>query len=414
MGAPSTNVFVGILMRWYHGWNILAVAMLFQAVAFGIGIYSFTFWVAPWSEEFGVGRGRVMIVFVTMQAAMGLLSPWAGRAVDRLSIRGLIVTGSLCLAGGLALAGRAGALWHLNLIYGTLIVAGMLLAGPLAGQTLAAKWFTRRRGIALGVVTVGTSIGGFLIPPLVTALQAQVGWRAANDVLALIVVLVIVPPVWLLVRNAPAKIHKVEEDGLPRPPLRGPVAATTTRNILSQRVFWLTVLVFTPMATAFGGAQQNLGPFADDLGIEAQDASYLVSVMALVMIGAKVFFGAMADRWDLRILFFLAIGGLGIALGAMLLPLSYFALLLVCGLLGFVAGGFLPLLGAMVSRNFDIRAFGQVMGMIGPFTTLAAVGPWIAGQVRDATGSYEVAWLGLGALLIPSTLAVLMLKPGRR
>ena len=414
MNAPSTNAFMGALMPWYHGWNVLAVAMLFQAVTFGIGIYSFTFWVTPWSEEFGVGRGRVMIVFVILQVAMGLFSPLAGRAVDRLSIRGLAIAGALCLAVGLALAGRSGALWQLNLVYGTLIVAGMLLAGPLAGQTLAARWFTRRRGIALGVVTVGTSIGGFLTPPLVTALQAQVGWRAANDVLALVVVLVIVPPVWLLVRNAPARTHKVEEDGLPRPPPRGPAAATTTRNILSQRVFWLTVLAFTPMVTAFGGAQQNLGPFADDLGVDAQAASYLVSVMALVMIGSKVFFGAMADRWDLRLLLLLALGGLAVALGSMLLQLNYFSLVLVCALLGFVAGGFLPLLGALVSQNFDIRAFGQVMGMIGPFTTLAAVGPWIAGQVRDTTGSYDGAWLGLGALLIPSAVAVLMMKPGKR
>ena len=398
-------------MPWYHGWNILAVAMLFQAVTFGIGFYSFTFWVAPWSEEFAVGRGRVMIVFVTMQVVMGLLSPLAGRAVDRLSIRGLVIAGALCLAAGLALAGRAATLWQLNLLYGSLIVTGALLAGPLAGQTLAARWFTRRRGIALGVVTIGTSVGGFLIPPIVTALHAQIGWRAANDVLALIVVLAIVPPVWLLVRNAPAKTHKIEEDRLRDTPPPGPVPSTTTLSILKQRVFWLTAMAFTPMACAFGGAQQNLAPFAKDLDIDAQAASYLVSVMALVMIGAKLFFGAMADRWDLRLLFCIALGGLGIALAAMLLPLNYPALLLVCGLLGFVAGGFLPLLGALVSQNFDIRAFGRVMGMIGPFTTLAAVGPWIAGQVRDATGSYDIAWIGLGLLLIPSALAVAMMRP---
>ena len=110
--------------------------MLFQAVTFGIGIYSFTFWVAPWSVEFGVGRSDVMTVYVTMQVCMGLFSPLAGRAMDRLSIRGLIIAGALCLALGLALAGRATALWHLNLIYGTLVVAGLVLAGPLAGQTL--------------------------------------------------------------------------------------------------------------------------------------------------------------------------------------------------------------------------------------------------------------------------------------
>ena len=116
MGAPSTNVFVGILMRWYHGWNILAVAMLFQAVAFGIGIYSFTFWVAPWSEEFGVGRGRVMLVFVPA-GGHGPASPWpAGRG--RLRSASDFVTGSLCLAGGLALAGAA-VRWAPDLIYGT-------------------------------------------------------------------------------------------------------------------------------------------------------------------------------------------------------------------------------------------------------------------------------------------------------
>ena len=401
-------------MPWYHGWNVLAVAMLFQAVTFGVGIYSFTFWVAPWSAEFTVGRSEVMTVFITLQVAMGLLSPLAGRAVDRLSLRGLIIAGALCLAAGLLLAGRAGALWHLNLVYGTLIVAGLLLAGPLAAQTLAARWFARRRGTALGVVTIGTSIGGFLAPPLVTALHAEIGWRAANDWLALIVVLLIVPPVWLLVRNAPsAGLGAVEGTGGDGHRDGGPVPSTATLNILRQRVFWLTVFAFTPLATAFGGAQQNLGPYASDLGIDAQSAAYLVSVMALVMIAAKIFFGAMADRWDIRALFLLTVVGLGLALGLMLLELSYFALVLVCGLLGFVAGGFLPLLGALVSQNFDIRTFGQVMGMIGPFTTLAAVGPWIAGYLRDTTGSYDLAWLALSALLVPSAAAISLLKPRR-
>ena len=400
-------------MHWHRSWSVLAVAMLFQAVTFGIGIYSFTFWVVPWSAEFAVGRSDVMTVYMTMLVCMGLFSPLAGRAMDRLSIRGLIIAGALCLALGLALAGRVAALWHLNLIYGTLMVAGLVLAGPMAGQTLAARWFSRRRGVALGVVTIGTSIGGLTVPLLVTTLHAELGWRPTNDVLAVLVLVVIVPLVWWLVDDGRAPAADIgQADAAPGGTQPSP-SSLTTLDVLRQRVFWLTVLVITPVATAFGGAQQNLAPYAADLGFDAEAASYLVSVMALVMIGAKIFFGAMADQWDLRFLLGLAIGGLAIAFGCMLTPLSYPMLVLVCGLLGFVAGGFLPLMGAIVSQNFDIRAFGQVMGMLGPFTTLAASGPWIAGYLRDTTGSYDPAWVALGILLIPSAIAA-ALMPGRR
>lgn len=397
---------------WYHGWNVLAVGMLFQAVTFGIGIYCFTFWVGPWSSEFSIGRGEAMTVFLTLQVAMGALAPFAGRAMDRASIRVLIIAGALCFALALALAARAQAVWQLALLYGSLVVAGMLLAGPLAAQTLAARWFTRRRGLALGISTVGTSMGGFFMPPLVTWLQAELGWRDANDVLALLVLVLIVPPVWLLIRNSPAAAGRPGEDGptAQRHPPPAPVAWSTV-DLLRSKPFWLLVLAFTPMATAFGGAQQNLAPYTSDHGIDARATAYLVSIMALVMAAAKVAFGALADRVDLRWLFLVALGVLAVSFALMRGSVDYPALILISVLLGTAAGGFLPLLGSAVSHRFGVAAFGQVMGMVGPFTTLAALGPWLAGYLRDSTGSYDPAWVALGLLLIPSAAAMLLLRP---
>ena len=60
------------------------------------------------------------------------------------------------------------------------------------------------------------------------------------------------------------------------------------------------VCAFVPVAFAFGAVQQNLAPYAADHGFDTKATAYLVSLMALVMIGAKVFFGAMADRWSHR------------------------------------------------------------------------------------------------------------------
>ena len=79
--------------------------------------------------------------------------------------------------------------------------------------------------------------------------------------------------------------------------------------------------------------------------------------------------------------------------------------------LGFAAGGFLPLLGAIVGRHFGPAAFGQVMGLVGPFTTLAAVGPWVAGYLRDSLGSYDIAWQIFALVLLPAAMVIMLLKP---
>jgi cyanate permease len=78
-------------------------------------------------------------------------------------------------------------------------------------------------------------------------------------------------------------------------------------------------------------------------------------------------------------------------------------------LLGFAAGAFLPLMGAIVSSWFGAAAFGRVTGLVGPFTTLAAIGPWIAGYIRDTTGSYDPAWFWLSISLLIAVAATLML-----
>jgi MFS family permease len=399
--------------RWYYGWNILGVGMLFQAVIFGIGFFCFTFYVAPWRAEFGSSRGDILAILVVVQVVMGAAAPFAGRAMDQLSIRSLIIVGSACFAGALALSAFATALWQIGLTYAVLFVTGALLAGPLAAQTLAAKWFFGRRGTAIGLASVGTSLGGFILPVLVTYLLATVGWRQANLLLAAMVIVTVIPIVWLVVRNTP------QDKGVtPEPDTQLPTGMSapsfpswTTLKILKQRAFWVPVLAFTPMMAAMGAAQQNFAPYTADLGIDAQATSYLVSLMAVVMVAGKIFFGALADRWDHRYLYGLAVGVLVATLAFMTLEPSYLQLLIISAMLGFAAGGFLPLLGAIVGSRFGPAAFGQVMGLLGPFTTLAAVGPWIAGYLRDSQGSYDVAWQIFMLVLIPAAFTIILLTP---
>ncbi len=399
-------------MRWYYGWNVLATGMVFQAATFGLTFYCFTFWVTPWMVAFGASRAEVMTVFLVLQVTMGMLSPLAGRAMDSASIRGLVIAGAFAFSGALVLVSFASSLWQVGLAYATLQVAGVLLAGPLATQTLAAKWFNRRRGVAIGVVTIGTSIGGFLMPLLVTTLMLDYSWRETHQMLAVLILVAIVPIVWVVVRNTPADRGVACEPGsAPDATLPEVVERIwTVGEALSERTFWILVTAFVPMAMAFGAAQQNFAPYTLDHGIDAIRTSYLVSTTAVMMVIAKLAFGALSDWVDPRLLYGGAIAALLSALALMTGSQTYPGLIVISVLLGIAAGSFLPLMGIIVSRHFGAPSFGRVMGLLGPFTTLGAIGPWIAGAIRDAQGNYDLAWQMLFALVIPAAVTMVWMK----
>ena len=398
---------------WYYGWNIVAIGITFQAILFGTTMFAFTMWVEPWKAAFGIDRGEVMYGFLALGLVQSMISPFAGRAMDRLSIRALICGGAGAAAIGFLIISQATAFWQIATVYGSLIMIGVLLAGPLAAQTLAVKWFRGRRGLAIGLATIGTSLGGMIFVPAVTWLELQYGWRDAHVIIACVVAGVILPMVWTFVRNTPGELGIEPEPEARQDAASGPAPTFpqwTTKKIVTNRNFWVMVLAFTPMVTAFGAMQQNLAPFAADHGIGQQSASWMVSAMSGSMICGKIFFGYMGDRWDHRYLYWIAVGVLSSALVGMLFELNYGNALILSGLLGFSAGAFLPLLGAIVGSRFGPTDFGRVLGLLGPFLAISNFGPLIAGRVRDDLGSYDPVIQAFLIAMVPALLAMIFLR----
>ena len=350
-----------------------------------------------------------MTVVVAMQLTSGALAPIAGRLIDQFSLRWLIVGGACCCALALALAARAQSIAALTLIYASLFGVGSLLCGPLAAQTLAARWFNARRGTAIGLSAVGTSLGGMLIPPLVGMLLAGEDWRTVHDYLALLTLLAILPPVLILVRDSPMAAGVAPEPAGPETRLAPDGRGWTVREILSSRDFRLIAIAVTPVVTATGAMQQNLAPFAADQLIPADTVATLIAVLAGVMILGKIFFGVLSDRGSQTLLLGFSVTCVYLSLGLMLLNPHLVLMYVIVAVLGFGMGGFLPLLGAIVARRFGPVAFGSVMGLLGPFVTLGAVGPLLAGYLRDVTGGYDAAVLTLMGLMVVSVIALPLL-----
>ena len=216
------------------------------------------------------------------------------------------------------------------------------------------RWFQRKRGMALGMTSLGASIGGFVFPPIVTLLVALIGWRTSHVVLGVIILVLMVPVIWVFMREPDA--HDIERGKTGRDDTSSLSTVTfpewTTPQLLMSKTLWVMIFAFIPMLTIYLGYKFDLAPIATASGISPQQASIVMAVHAGMAICGKLLFGYMADRVEHRILIWLAAV---FALGSLFLPQissSYLFLMSSFGLLGLAGGSFLPLMGAIGASRF--------------------------------------------------------------
>jgi MFS family permease len=381
-------------------WVVVAYTLLMQAVTVGVLIYCFALFALPWLDEFAAPRRDVMLAISLLQLGMGLVSPFVGRAMDVLPMRVLVTAGACCMALGLWLAAQAQALWQILLIYALLFPPAMAMTGTLASQTLVARWFRDKRGLAIGISATGTNLGGMVFPFLVAAWMVSMGWRDTLVWLAVVGLVLVVPLGWLVLARQPG----IDAVGAGGATASAAAPQWRTRDILSTRTFWIPVAGMLPLQAAFGAVQFNLGAYAGDAGYTSEQAANLIALCSLCMILGKFLFGGLGDRIDHRYLYWLA--AVSMSAGLLLLrqapTLPVLTLGVVC--VGLAGGGILPMLGLVFGARFGVAAFGRVMGLVMLTITFGAAGPIVAGWVFDATGSYDPAFLLFVGAFLPGAL----------
>ncbi len=394
----------------FYGWLLVGVAFLVLMVSSGSIMYSYSVVAVPLGAAFEASRMTMMLGITGMTLAGGLLSPFMGGLIDRGSLRLMMFLGAAGLASGYLLLSFATASWQVPIVYAALMMLGINLLGPLTTSTLLARWFTRRRGMALGIAAVGTSVGGFVFPPLVQWLIDSFEWRNALRILGLGSLLLTLPAVWL-VANRPAD-RGLHPDGDAPPASSGPLPPPlSTAALLRERNFWLVAVSISLLFGVYSALLANLVPFALDVGSTADRAAFLISAMALAGIAGKLGFGAIADRVDLR-------AGLAASMALVITGVvfyvvggSYSMLLFGSLSLGLAAGGMLPVWGALLAVLFGAANYGRVMGMMNPvIMPMTLLGPPLAGLVHDATGSYTGAFLGFVVALLAGLVLLPMIR----
>lgn len=386
----------------FYGWWLVGTGFLLQGMATAAVSYSYGLVLTPLAAEFSASRFEMMLGITASTLAGGAVSPFLGIAVDRHPLRVLACFGVAMLAFGFIWLSFTTAMWQVILAYGVCMSVAMILMGPVLVSSMLARWFERHRGLAMGIAALGTSVCGFVLPPLLQWGIEDWGWREAFRIFALGFAVVLLPLAWLLLEDSPAS-RGLTPDGLapepsPAPAAPPPSSTSTTAEILRKANFWIVALVIGVLFSIYSALLSNLAPLATGRGLSARDAAYLISTMAVFGMLGKVAFGILADRIDLRV-------GLGAALVLVTLTLallihgsSHPLLLLASATLGLAAGGMLPVWGALMAVLFGALNYGRVMGLMNPVMMLIVLaGAPFAGWSHDVTGDYAQAfWVFIG------------------
>ena len=203
--------------RFYYGW--LIVWLSFATLGFHVVTrFSFGIFQVPLLEEFGWSRGLLSGAFSLSMATYAIGAPFAGSLLEKKGPRAIMPWGSVILGLTFISCFFVSSLWHLYILFGLFAGYGLSLSGFSTHSAIIPRWFVRKRGRATGIALSGIGIGILVLAPLIERLIASVGWRYTYMIFGLVLLCVVAPAAFVLLRDVPEDVGQGPDGGPPRTP----------------------------------------------------------------------------------------------------------------------------------------------------------------------------------------------------
>jgi OFA family oxalate/formate antiporter-like MFS transporter len=389
--------------RFHYGWVVVAAGFAVMFLTYGVQ-YTFGIFFAALSAEYGWSRASLSGVFSLYAGTYSFFGLVTGRLTDRWGPQRVVGLGGVLLGGGLALSAGIHALVPLYLTY-FIAALGMSTAYVPCSST-AVRWFTERRGLAVGLVMAGAGVGVFVCPPIAALIVARVGWRLTYVILGATLGAALVGLSRLFVRE-PAALglrpyggRAADAESLASP-------AWPPARAVRHPSFAVLAGVYTLTWMPVFLAPVHLVPLALDLGLGPLVGATALSALGAGSLVGRVAMGAVSDPIGRRPALAISLALQALSFVGLALPTGAASLLAAAALYGFAYGAVTALMPAIVADFFGPAHVGSLVGVIfaiaGP---PAAFGPLLGGVVFDMTGSYAGAF-GTAATLNVLALALL-------
>ncbi len=369
-----------------YGWVVVFASLALHSISLGAPTILFVA-LKPIAADLEAARAVPSMAYSLLMIGTGIGGIAMGRWMDRRGVMQPVLFGAVMIALGALLASHAEGRWSLFIATGLLmgLLGKAAMIAPLVANVT--RWFDRRRGLAVAIITSGQGLAGAVWPAVVQYFNDLVGWRGTFLYFAAFAAATMVPAALLL---------------RPRPPIVAPDrspgrSGADERRVLdlpphvAQIMLWVAVI---GCCTAMSVPIVHLVSHVTDQGYTLEQGARVLSVLFVAAFLSRLGFGMLADRiGPVRTLL---IGSVSMA--AMLLAFafttSYPGLFVAALLFGLGFSGIMPCYPLIIRQMFPVAQLGgriaaQYMFAAGGM----ALGGWLGGVIFDLTGSYSPAFL---------------------
>jgi MFS family permease len=385
----------------YGYWVALAlslIVLLSMGIRFSIGPF-----LKPVSADLGIDRGTFSLVISLSLLLYGAFMPLVGRVVDRFGARAVCGAGALVMAASLVGTARMTTLWEFYLYYAVVGSLGLAATGHVTGSVALARWFVRRRGLAMSSLGAAGMAGMALVVPVAMWCILRYGWRASFVILGVGSLAIMLPMALWVIRDGPERMG-LQPDGdlIPAAAVTtGTIERTAIGDALRVPSFWLLSVGLFNCGFSMSLLSAHGVPMLTDHGFHPMTASSAIGFLGLTAIAGGLLLGLISDRWG-RTPVLAAVYGLRVIAFTMLFFVRDPVLLLMVAAIGGVGmSGSLAMTSALTGDIFGRYSVGSIFGLIFLFhQTGAALGSWLGGALFDWTGGYGTAFSVAVALLL--------------
>lgn len=408
----------------YYGWVVVAATFLTMLVTAGAmgapGVL-----IKPLQDEFGWQTAQISSALAVRLLLFGLMGPFAAAFMNYFGVRKVIVFAMILISSGFICSLFMKEVWQLLLLWGIVVGLGTGLTAMVLAATISARWFTRHRGLVVGMLSASSATGQLVFLPLMAQLTQNYGWRATVCfVCAMILVAAVV--VLALMRDRPSDLGLAalgEDKVTPAPPQTGGLSAmlrtpiAVLREVSKTSTFWILFSTFFICGLSTNGLiQTHFVTLCGDFGILPVAAASVLAVMGIFDFFGTIGSGWLSDRFDNRWLLFWYYGLRGLSL--LFLPFSdftFYGLSIFAVFYGLDWIATVPPTVKIAADRFGREKAGIVFGWVFTGHQLgAATAAYGAGLSRTELQSYLPAFFIAGGFCLLASILAISLEKTRR